>query len=115
MKVLASLITMLTMAGLPLTAAALDYGPSQRFLAAETHAPSLTAPAAEAAPFAYSTSRHAGGATGASDPPQPPATQSTARRKPSPAIPAPGAGGVEPPPRGASPLSWQSLLPGSIQ
>ena len=104
------------MAGLPLTAAALDYGPSQRFLVAESRAPSLPAPAAGTAPFSDPTSPRAGGGVAdAGNPVAHTAARSDMRHKTLPAaVPAQGAG-VELPRHADSPLSWQSLLPGSIQ
>lgn len=115
MKSLVCLTTVLMMSGLPLTAAALDYGPNQRFLAAESRAPSLPAPAAETATFSDPTSPRAGGGVAdAADPAPHAMARGNARRKTHAAMPAQGAG-IELPQHADSPLSWQSLLPGSIQ
>ena len=110
-------MTVLMVAGLPLTAAALDYGPNQRFLAAESRAPSLPAPAAETASFSDPTSpRAGGGAAATTDPAQHATARTNARRKTPVTMPAQAQGaGTESPQHDASPLSWQSLLPGSIQ
>lgn len=119
MKTFSMLLTVLCAAGLPLTAAALDYGPSQRMLAAETSAPSLPSTHGDENPFselvaphrAHADEEDSGSASGNSNGDAKPAQQPTARRSsapsPGPATPAPAARhGV---------LSWQSLLPGSIQ
>jgi len=122
MKRLISLLTILGAAGLPLTAAAFDYGPGQqRFLAAETRAPSLPDTRGDSSPFADTVSRPARAAD--DEAPVEPSSESekrpvphpaSARRNtvPPPATPGPGAGS---PQRPQSALSWQSLLPGSIQ
>jgi hypothetical protein len=122
MKRLISLLTILGAAGLPLTAAAFDYGPDQqRFLAAETRAPSLPDTRGDSSSFADTISHPARAAD--DEAPVEPNPESekrpvphpaSARRNtvPPPATPGPGAGS---PPRPPSALSWQSLLPGSIQ
>lgn len=118
MKRLSLLMTVLCAAGLPLTAAALDYGPSERMLAAETSAPSLpsahndenafselVAPHRAHADDDDSTSASSGNGNNDAKPAPP-----TARRG---GAPTPGPATAAPPKHGV--LSWQSLLPGSIQ
>jgi hypothetical protein len=123
MKRLSLLLTVLGAAGLPLTAAALDYGPGQRILAAETSAPSLPNAHGGENPFSELVSPHhahaddedsapnAGtGNSGNNGNSDPKAAPPTARRN---NAPTPGPGTSTPPRQGV--LSWQSLLPGSIQ
>ena len=115
MKRLSLLLTVLCAAGLPLTAAALDYGPSERMLAAETSAPSLPSAHSDENPFSELVSPHrthaddddsgAGNGNNEAKPPPPTARRSNA--------PTPGPATATPPKHGV--LSWQSLLPGSIQ
>ncbi|HEY3520603.1 MAG TPA: hypothetical protein VGK80_06125 [Rhodanobacteraceae bacterium] len=116
-----SLLTMLCAAGLPLSAAAFDYGPGQRLIAVEAHAPSLPDARGDSDPF-EDVAAHRGHAVDddATATPNPEsgkhaaARPHTARRTatPPPATPGPGAGSPQHPP---GTLSWQSLLPGSIQ
>lgn len=117
MKRLSLLLIVLGAAGLPLTAAALDYGPDQRMIAAESSAPALPSAHGDENPFTELTSPHHNraddddsGTPGVSNNDAKPAPPPTARRSsaptPGPAAPAPAHHGV---------LSWQSLLPGSIQ
>lgn len=119
MKRLSLLLTVLCAAGLPLTAAALDYGPSERMLAAETSAPSLPGAHSDDNPFSELVSPHrthaddddsGSGSTAGNGNNEAKPTPPTARRSnaptPGPATAAPRKHGV---------LSWQSLLPGSIQ
>ena len=117
MKRLSLLLTVLCAAGLPLTAAALDYGPSERMLAAETSAPSLPSAHSDENPFSELVSPHrthaddddsgsvAGNGNNEAKPTPPTARRSNA--------PTPGPASATPPKHGV--LSWQSLLPGSIQ
>lgn len=116
MKRISLLLTVLCAAGLPLTAAALDYGPDQRMLAVESSAPTLPSTHGDENPFTELTAPHhshaddddsAAATSGDSDAKPPPPT---ARRG---STPAPGPAANAPPKHGV--LSWQSLLPGSIQ
>lgn len=115
MKRLSLLLTVLCAAGLPLTAAALDYGPSERMLAAETSAPSLPSTHGGENPFSELVAPHRAHAddddsnTASSSNDAKPA-QPTARRS---NAPMPGPASNTPPRHGV--ISWQSLLPGSIQ
>ncbi|HJU26387.1 MAG TPA: hypothetical protein VJ722_06920 [Rhodanobacteraceae bacterium] len=120
MKRFISLLTVLCATGLPMTAAALDYGTDQRFLAAEAGAPSLPG-AREDNPFAAMASHRTRAdqedtqsSPNAEPDPHANAARATAHRKPVPPSTAPGPG-TAPPQHGQTVLSWQSLLPGSIQ
>ncbi|HET9834929.1 MAG TPA: hypothetical protein VFP88_01080 [Rhodanobacteraceae bacterium] len=117
MKRLSLLLTVLCAAGLPLTAAALDFGPGQRMLAAETSAPSLPSAHSDS-PLAELVSPHRShaddedssstsnnGSNGDAKPATPTARRSSGQ--------ASGPATATPPRHGV--LSWQSLLPGSIQ
>jgi hypothetical protein len=116
-----SLMMVLCAAGLPLTAAAFDYGPGQRLIAVEAHAPSLPDARGDSDPFS-DASAHRGrpvddDTTAAADPgsAKHPAVRRHAARAavaPHAARPGPGADSSQHPP---GTLSWQSLLPGSIQ
>lgn len=123
MKRLPLLLTVLCAAGLPLTAAALDYGPGEHMLAAEASAPSLPSTRNDDNGYAGFTTSHRapmddGDSTAAAssnnddaDPPAPaPAPKRTVRRATAPIHAAPG-----PAKPGHGVLTWQSLLPGSIQ
>jgi hypothetical protein len=118
MKRISLLLTVLCAAGLPLTAAALDYGPSQRMLAAETSAPSLPSAHGDENPFSELVSPHrahaddddSSSASSSSNTSDAKPTTPTARRS---GAPTPGPAAATPPKHGV--LSWQSLLPGSIQ
>lgn len=122
MKRFSLLLTVLWVAGLPLTAAALDYGSDQRMLAAEANAPALPGARGDENPFGRpGIVRHARGEDDSASANAAPAESES--RSPAPAhraavprtaIPAVGAGPA-PDPRARSVLSWQSLLPGSIQ
>jgi hypothetical protein len=124
MKRLISFLTLLCAAGLPLTAAAFDYGSDQRLLAAEAATPSVPGGRGENNPFADAASHRASavddGAPAAAINPEVDADKRPAPRTPSArrsvaspaAAPGPGMGSPQRPP---SALSWQSLLPGSIQ
>jgi hypothetical protein len=117
MKTFSVLLTVLCAAGLPLTAAALDYGPGERMLAAETSAPSLPSSHGDENPLSELVAPHraraddedSSSASGSSNNDPKPATP-TARRS---NVPTPGPAAPTPPRHGV--LSWQSLLPGSIQ
>ena len=118
MKRISLLLTVMCAAGLPLTAAALDYGPDQRILAAETSAPSLPSTHGDENPFSELVAPHRthaddddSGSTSGSGNNDPKTTPPpTARRS---SAPTPGPATTPPPRHGV--LSWQSLLPGSIQ
>ena len=120
MKRLLSFLTISCAAGLPLTAAAFDFGPEQHFLAAETRAPSLSGSRADSNPFEDAASRSARSAdeepvasTNAESGKRTATHPASARRNAASAAAAgAGAGSPQRPP---SALSWQSLLPGSIQ
>src|SRR5690348_14415359 len=111
MKRISLLLTVLCAAGLPLTAAALDYGPSQRMLAAETSAPSLPSSHGGENPFSELVAPHrthaddddSGTASGSSNNDTKPA-QPTARRS---NAPTPGPAAATPPKHAV--VSWQSL------
>lgn len=117
MKRLAMLLVVLSLAGLPLAAAALDYGPSQLLAAADRNAPQLPSPGAHAAtmdatPKPDLADTAAGDATAAA-----PAPAGAPRAHAAPN----GIASNKPQPHTAKPApqptqaSWQSLLPGSIQ
>lgn len=108
------LLTVLGIVALPLTAAALDYGPDQRMLAAEASAPSLPSTHNDENPYAALTATHRAHMDdddSAAQPEPPPVPRNTVRRDTTPAVSAPAAGS----PHGHGVLTWQSLLPGSIQ
>ncbi len=125
MKHLSLLVTVLLAGGLPLTAAALDYGPSRPMLAVETGAPQLPGsrsqsssfesanrpdssddPEAEAeVPAPAAPPRDTRPAATGGEHLRPPGTSSARNKTPPPAKPAHEGTG----------LSWQALLPGSIQ
>ncbi|MGH8211752.1 MAG: hypothetical protein ACREPP_00815 [Rhodanobacteraceae bacterium] len=116
-----SLLTMLCAAGLPLTAAAFDYGPGQHFLAVEARAPSVPDARGGSDPFADAAEHRgravdddapvtAGPESGKHAAVRPHAARGAAT--PPPATPGPGAGS---PQHSPGTVSWQSLLPGSIQ
>ena len=115
-----SAVMMLCAAGLPLTAAAFDYGPGQRLIAVEAHAPSLPDARGEGDPFADETAHRghavdedAAAATSPDSGKRAPVRPHASRRGATPPpAPGPGAGSPQHPPGS---LSWQSLLPGSIQ
>lgn len=115
-------LTVLLIGGLPLTAAAVDYGPNAPLLAADTNAPQLpgsqgtTSARGEMSKADVMADEDGGGdsAPGPSSTPQhmmphaaAPAHGTTARNKPA----APASHPAPTPPT----ASWQSLLPGSIQ
>ncbi|HET7557369.1 MAG TPA: hypothetical protein VFK08_04765 [Rhodanobacteraceae bacterium] len=118
MKRLSLLLTVLCAAGLPLTAAALDYGPSERMLAAETSAPSLPGAHNDENPFSELVAPHR---AHADDDDSASSSSGNGNNDPKPAAPtarrgnAPTPGPATAAPRKHGVLSWQSLLPGSIQ
>ncbi|HKU80098.1 MAG TPA: hypothetical protein VJQ42_09640 [Rhodanobacteraceae bacterium] len=112
-------LTVLLLGGLPLTAAAFDYGPNRTLLAAENGAPQLpvlqprdapngakpevmTAASAESPSSSESRMASSSASPAAEARPRGP-TASNKSRGANPEQPAPG------------PATWQSLLPGSIQ
>lgn len=125
MKHLSSWLTVLILGAVPLSAAALDYGPNRSLLAVESGASQLSGARASAASMDTAAKPDRAGATNtegdASDalpatPPiapvvspgvsrasQPPSQSSKPLRK------------IAKPATAPSPASWQSLLPGSIQ
>ena len=124
MKCLSLYLTVACAAGLPLTASAFDYGPDQHMLAVEASAPSLPASRDSETPFPGLTASHhahdddddgaAAPPSADNDAPRPGPPEHTARRSAPPATPAPAH--VQPAPaHGHNVVSWQSLLPGSIQ
>ncbi|HET6905913.1 MAG TPA: hypothetical protein VFH52_03055 [Rhodanobacteraceae bacterium] len=118
MKRVVLLLTVLSAAGLPLTAAALDYGPGQRILAAETSAPSLPSTHGDENPFSELVAPHRAHADDDDSSSALPSNSSNDAKPSAPTArrsnaPTPGPGTAAPPRHGV--LSWQSLLPGSIQ
>lgn len=121
MKCLCVLLTVLCVAGVPLTAAGLDYGPDQRMLAAEASMPTLPGARGDENPFGPHGAAHrargddeatAGTATTSDN--ESHATHTPRAAAMRPIVPAVGTGST-PNARGHGVLSWQSLLPGSIQ
>ena len=118
-------LTVLLIGGVPLTAAAVDYGPNAPLLAADTNAPQLPGSQVGAAARGEKPDVMADSEDGGGDAPGPisapqhmtpssssahaaaPAHGTTARNKP----PVPAIHPAPTPPT----ASWQSLLPGSIQ
>ncbi len=116
-------LTVLLLGGLPLTAAAFDYGPNRTLLAAENGGPQLPALQQRDAPNGAMPKPEVMTAASAENP-NPVAAEP--RMTPSSASPAgaarPGGPTASNKPRGANPeqpapgpATWQSLLPGSIQ
>lgn len=127
MKHLSSCLTVLLLGGVPLAAAAVDYGPNSTLLAAETTAPQLPG-AMRAAPgnAIPKPDMVAGDAADAGDAVQPipqrMAPSASAPRPATPTLRSPGPTANNNPhatttqPMQVPPTaSWQSLLPGSIQ
>jgi hypothetical protein len=113
-------LTVLLLGGLPLTAAALDYGPNRTLLAAENGAPQLPvlqqrdAPnGAMSRPEAASTESPSPSSAEPRMSPSSASAAATARpRGPTASNKSRGANPEQPAP---GPATWQSLLPGSIQ
>lgn len=125
MKHLSLCVTVLLLGGVPLTAAALDYGPNAPLLAAETASPQLPGSQVHAVAHGEMPQSDAMTADDGNDAASSPSTQhvapsSSARPGPTQHVPGPAASNK---PRGSSAhptpvpptASWQSLLPGSIQ
>lgn len=121
-------LTVLLIGGVPLTAAAVDYGPNAPLLAADTNAPRLPGSQVSAAargempkPDVMADTEEGGGDPGPAPAPQrmmpstsSPRTVAPARSVGPAASNKPHASATRPVP--ALPTaSWQSLLPGSIQ
>lgn len=122
-------LTVLLLAGTPLTAAALDYGPNAPLLAADANAPQLPGAQVDAAArgemprpdLAPAESDEAGGGVSSTVAPQR-MTPSAATPHTAPATSNPGptasnhprAPVAHPAPQPPT-ATWQSLLPGSIQ
>lgn len=115
-------LTVLLLGGLPLTAAAFDYGPNRTLLAAENGAPQLPALQQRDAPGA-AMPRSDVMATSVEDPnpalaePRMTASSASSAAAARPRVPPAGnplrnANPQQPAP---GPATWQSLLPGSIQ
>lgn len=123
-------LTVLVIGGLPLTAAAVDYGPNAPLLAADTNAPQLPGSQVSAAargempkPDVTSDSEESGGGDSAPGPTSAPERMMPSASSPRPVVPAHGIGPAarNKPHASTAPAptlptaSWQSLLPGSIQ
>lgn len=128
MKHLSMWLTVLLLGGLPLAAAALDYGPNRPLLAAENGAPQLPGARAQAAAPGTLRSPDITEASIDETPDSPaPALRMTPSAASSPAAPAlprsHGPSASNKPATAAQaktavqsdPASWRSLLPGSIQ
>src|SRR6185437_15726163 len=123
-------LTVLLVGGVPLTAAAVDYGPNAPLLAADTNAPQLPGSQVTAAargempkPDAMADSEEGGGDS-APGPAPAPERMMPSSASPRPATPVHGmapAASNKPHASATRPVpalptaSWQSLLPGSIQ
>ncbi|MEO6967996.1 MAG: hypothetical protein ABI132_06030 [Rhodanobacteraceae bacterium] len=122
MKSLSLFLILLCATGVPLTAAALDYGSSQRMLAAEAGMPTPPGARGDENPFSLPSATHrahgddetAAGTATASDNESHAASHTAHAAVSRPVTPAISTGPA-PNARGHSVLSWQSLLPGSIQ
>lgn len=126
MKHLSMWLTVLLLGGLPLAAAALDYGPNRPLLAAESGAPQLPGAVTRPDPAGASAKpdlAEAGiEATPETSPaalrvaaPAPPATTPSARAHGSTASNKPATPALPRPAAQQDHASWRSLLPGSIQ
>ena len=120
MKRVSLLLSVLCAAGVPLSAAALDYGPEQRMVAAEASAPAL--PSLQPERSSFTSVLHQGRPDDDVVSATPPISSAESNSHPSavahiahaPAVPTPGPTRA-PRTHSHSVLSWQSLLPGSIQ
>ncbi|HKZ09087.1 MAG TPA: hypothetical protein VJL61_00080 [Rhodanobacteraceae bacterium] len=120
MKHLPLWLTVLLLGGVPLTAAAFDYGPNRTLLAAENGAPQLPVlQQRDAASVAVSKPEVMAAASAESPNPEPRMTPSSTSaaaaarpRGPTASNKSRGANPEQPAP---GPATWQSLLPGSIQ
>ncbi|HEX7370105.1 MAG TPA: hypothetical protein VF284_07480 [Rhodanobacteraceae bacterium] len=125
MKHLSLCVTVLLLGGVPLTAAALDYGPNAPLLAAETASPQLPGAQVHAVAHGEMPQPEAMTADDGNDAGGNPSTQhlapsSSAHPGASRHVPGPAAsnkphGSVAHPTPVPHTASWQSLLPGSIQ
>jgi hypothetical protein len=114
-------LTVLLLGGLPLTAAALDYGPNRTLLAAENGAPQLPVLQQRDAPNGAMPKPEVMTAASAENPvaAEPRMTPSSASpvgaARPSGATASSKSRGANPEQPAPGPATWQSLLPGSIQ
>lgn len=122
-------LTVLLIGGVPLTAAAVDYGPNAPLLAADTNAPQLPGAQVSAAargemPKPEITADEDGGGDSVPGPSSAPERMLPSASSPRPVAPAHGTSSsarAKPHASAAHPAqalptsSWQSLLPGSIQ
>ena len=122
-------LTVLLIGSVPLTAAAVDYGPNAPLLAADSNAPQLPGSQVNVAargemPKPEVTADEDGGGDSAPGPAATPPRMTPSASSPSPVAPAHGLGPAarnKPPASSAHAAptlptaSWQSLLPGSIQ
>jgi hypothetical protein len=124
MKHLSRLLTVLILGAVPLTAAALDYGPNQPLLVAANDAPPLPGAQARAASMGAMPKPDAAEADDHEvadiEPALPrvvatPSRAAAARRDRGPSASNRPHGTAAGHPTAPSPTSWQSLLPGSIQ
>jgi hypothetical protein len=123
MKHLSSCLTMLVLGAVPLTAAALDYGPNHPLLAAENGAPQL--PSAQTHAESMGTLPKpvvaevdgGGSAEAATVVPRvaPVASPGVTRPAPEASASNKARSRIAKPATAPTPASWQSLLPGSIQ
>jgi hypothetical protein len=121
-------LTVLLIGGVPLTAAAVDYGPNAPLLAADTNAPQLpgsqgaTSGRGEMSKPDVMADSEDGGGDSTPGPSAAPQRMTPSSSSPHAAAPAHGASARNKPSAPAShpaptppTASWQSLLPGSIQ
>jgi hypothetical protein len=122
MKHLPLWLTVLLLGGVPLTAAAFDYGPNRTLLAAENGAPQLPVLQQRDAPSGALSKPEVVTAASAESP-NPSSAQSrmtpsasvTAAARPHEPTASNQSHGANPEQPAPGPATWQSLLPGSIQ
>jgi hypothetical protein len=123
MKHLPLWLTVLLLGGLPLTAAAFDYGPNRTLLAAENGAPQLPVLQQRDAPGGAVPKPDVMAAASVENPAPmpaeprmtPPVAARAATAPPRGPTASNNARGVNPEQPAPGPATWQSLLPGSIQ
>jgi hypothetical protein len=120
MKHLTSWLTVLALGAVPLSAAALDYGPNRPLLAVENGAPQMpdvNAHAGSAARIAKPDVAEVDAVDAAPAMPRvaPVAAPGAPRSGQAPSASNKPRGKIAKPATAPSPASWQSLLPGSIQ
>ena len=123
MKHLPLRLTVLLLGGLPLTAAAFDYGPNRNLLAAENGAPQLSVLQQRDAPGSTAPKPDVMAAASVENPDPSPAEPRMTPSSASPGAAARPRGptasnktrGANPEQPAPGPATWQSLLPGSIQ